>query len=419
VRLWDAEAGTELKALTGHSDGVSAVASCTLGGRVVVISGALDKTVRLWAVQAGTSAAGPSSDALPMPDHEPGATEHDHPAKKQKHDVDAGLLAEARKAHRAAEERARSAEAQLAEARRATDLRQRCTLSAASLPLAQFGVRLTRTGGQSFEVAQLWTHGQAAATPITLDAELVRNLWSGGGVRGRANRFALRRVEAINNAELAAAFCTKVRNMETQRQSGGVAFNRPDWGADRDGEKAALLAQLKAKFLPLDGLTHQNLLLVFHGCAIGDADLICSTGLANVAYRDNGWFGQGIYATSSAEYAARYASGELKPNSTHRTNAQGEYVVIACWAVPGMCYPLSRKADYTGAAAAHSKFYAAPGRQAKPLVNQFQSHYVAVGANDFEIVDGVRNKVVADYDEIVFRESAQLIPAYRMYFKAP
>ena len=86
-----------------------------------------------------------------------------------------------------------------------------------------------------------------------------------------------------------------------------------------------------------------------------------------------------------------------------------------------MCYPLSRQADYSNNAATHSKFYAAPGRQAKPLVNQFQSHYVVVNKDDFEIVDGVRDvregAVAGDYDEVVFRESGQLIPAFRLYFR--
>ena len=48
VKMWDAADGTELRELEGHTDAVLTVASCTVDGRVVVLSGSVDKTVRLW-----------------------------------------------------------------------------------------------------------------------------------------------------------------------------------------------------------------------------------------------------------------------------------------------------------------------------------------------------------------------------------
>jgi WD40 repeat protein len=50
VRLWEAETGTLLRVLAGHTDYVLGVATCMLDGRVVVVSGSCDKTVRLWSL---------------------------------------------------------------------------------------------------------------------------------------------------------------------------------------------------------------------------------------------------------------------------------------------------------------------------------------------------------------------------------
>jgi WD40 repeat protein len=63
VRLWDVETGSMLKVLKGHLDYVSAVATCmavglgdadVTGGRVVILSGSDDKSVRLWEAETGT-----------------------------------------------------------------------------------------------------------------------------------------------------------------------------------------------------------------------------------------------------------------------------------------------------------------------------------------------------------------------------
>ena len=48
VRMWDAADGTELRVLWGHLRDVNAVASCNVEGRVLVLSGSWDHTVRLW-----------------------------------------------------------------------------------------------------------------------------------------------------------------------------------------------------------------------------------------------------------------------------------------------------------------------------------------------------------------------------------
>ena len=118
-----------------------------------------------------------------------------------------------------------------------------------------------------------------------------------------------------------------------------------------------------------------------------------------------------------AEYACRYATGEWASSGVcNPTNAKGEHVVIAAYVAPGMVYPVSRKPDYARPRDmdTYSKL------RNKALVNQFNSHYAFVSANhNYQCMDGARSDVLMDYDELVCETAQQLLPAYRMYFRAP
>ena len=117
-----------------------------------------------------------------------------------------------------------------------------------------------------------------------------------------------------------------------------------------------------------------------------------------------------------AEYACRYATGEWASSGAgNPTNAKGEHVVIAAYVAPGMVYPVSRTPDYKRPRqlGTDSKL------RNKALVNQFNSHYAFVSRSDnYQCMDGVRNGVEPDYDELVCESAQQVLPAYRLYFRA-
>lgn len=269
----------------------------------------------------------------------------------------------------------------------------------------------------------LWAEGARYRAPCTDPLVITGNF---PNLRGQpVHGFRLTHIEAIDVTQIPPGsrtskedrFVDQVRDFERNRNEhpDNPAFN-PGW-EDPDGEKAAVFAQLRSRFFPREGLTCQNLMLVLHGCDKDMAEAVCVNGFEQLNYRDQGWFGQGVYSTTYAEYACLFATGQLKARLNEPTTT-GEYVMLACWVAPGMCYPISRRIDYARprTQSSLSKFYDdAPGR---PLKGQFQSHYAAIEGRHYQCVDDLRGGNAPDYDELVVRHPAQMLPAYRLYFRA-
>jgi len=125
--------------------------------------------------------------------------------------------------------------------------------------------------------------------------------------------------------------------------------------------------------------------------------------------------------TTHAEYACTYATGEEGAAGPREPNADGEFLIVACYVALGMTYPISRRVDYDAPddAASFSCFYSPPGHpNPGGLKNNHQSHYVAIDADSKQCSDGLRRAGVrADYDELVCQNPAQLLPAYKLYVR--
>mmetsp|Transcript_3581 Transcript_3581/g.11103 ORF Transcript_3581/g.11103 Transcript_3581/m.11103 type:complete len:183 (+) Transcript_3581:828-1376(+) len=160
------------------------------------------------------------------------------------------------------------------------------------------------------------------------------------------SRFQLVRIEAIDvtlkdgtRPSRAELFDRRITDFDHNRsaQPNNPALH-PGY-ADPDGEKAAVLKKLKGRFVHTEKLKRQNIILVFHGVDHAAAEAICNYGFEHLNYTDAGWFGTGTYATTYAEYACQYATGQHKSNA-NPAKSKGEHVLLACWATPGMCYPI-------------------------------------------------------------------------------
>jgi len=249
---------------------------------------------------------------------------------------------------------------------------------------------------------------------------MLQRLWNRGGIKRRPVRgFELTRIEAVQvDVGLQTCFLQQAKQLNANRVQGPEALFSPR-ANDPDGEKAAVLAQLKEEMLQLAGLPHCGMVLGLHGTSHANADNLFRGGFAQINFEDNGYFGKGLYVSTHAEYACQYATGEAS-GANHAPNDRSEYVLVACYVVLGMTYAISRAVDYEEPqnTQAFSRYYSLPNDEPKALKNNFQSHYVAIDAVYKQCSDGLRRPGVrADYDEVVCQSTAQLLPAYKLFFQ--
>ena len=90
-----------------------------------------------------------------------------------------------------------------------------------------------------------------------------------------------------------------------------------------------------------------NGMIVYHGCCASAAKGIAEHGFIRSSQRDDGYFGNGIYATPNAEYACFYAT----------LHASSSGAVVMCRSCVPFVYSVTR-ADYDGSGpSGHSKLY--------------------------------------------------------------
>ena len=268
--------------------------------------------------------------------------------------------------------------------------------------------------------SQLFPRPGGTDFPYAFSAEIewLQREWSHTAAhRQAAPRFELTRIVVEDNPELRNLFIRNIARNEGLRARGTNPAMLPDFesvDADDQRIKESVLGRLQMCFLARMGLRSENLLLAFHGASHSRVDDICEGGFMQLNYRNNGFFGQGLYTTTYPEHACMYGTGQ-KHGRANPPNAEGEFVVLACLASPGRTYPITRRTDYAQPDDPHSSsiYYSPPGQPAAALKNQFQSHYVYIGDNS----QCETNELLAPYDELVLQNPAQLLPAYRLYYR--
>jgi len=143
-----------------------------------------------------------------------------------------------------------------------------------------------------------------------------------------------------------------------------------------------------------------SLIPAWHATRGGQAviDSICSTGFANLATTDAGFFGKGIYVTPNAEYSAR----------VYGTDNNNNGIIILCFVAVANVFPviyedmnfLLSSSNY-----ANCDAHYAPVVPKNPL-NKNECNYYALKANENAV-----------YDEIVVFQKTQIIPRYVVHFK--
>ena len=155
-----------------------------------------------------------------------------------------------------------------------------------------------------------------------------------------------------------------------------------------------------------------------NSCGIGEICNTCQPGISFAIPH--------VDVTPQAEYAASYSP----PNNT------GERVVLLCLTVVGNTYPISRKTDYAhpdkfvgGSVSCFHYQHPVPfdpttgifdtrkathHKSDKGMKAGFDSHFVSVARHtQYQAVDSMTEY---DYDELVVKEAAQILPIAAVYF---
>jgi len=121
---------------------------------------------------------------------------------------------------------------------------------------------------------------------------------------------------------------------------------------------------------------------VLHGTDASVAWKIAGTGFSALSSLDAGWYGKGMYFSSSAMYTLPYYGSKARP------------ALLLCFSVPGNPYPVveSRMEKET--------------LLGQPIYSGYQSNYVLTNK------DGVPCSKVQDdyYDEIILDQESQVVP---------
>lgn len=183
-------------------------------------------------------------------------------------------------------------------------------------------------------------------------------------------------------------------------------------------EKSATLACLRSNFIPRSawsaGPDSPDLINVFHGTKAANLQSIIK-GIVAVRSTDRGFFGYGVYATTHVEYAAKYARGDFNATGLPLNEARpedGAFPVLWCVAAVGLCYPLTREADYT----MKKKHDGCDVSDCfgEPLKSGHDCHCVAVNsAASYQVVPVQE----MEYMEMVFDQEIQVLPIAVLWMK--
>eukprot|EP00028_Trichosphaerium_sp_Am-I-7-wt_P004092 CAMPEP_0168522946 /NCGR_PEP_ID=MMETSP0405-20121227/9663_1 /TAXON_ID=498012 /ORGANISM="Trichosphaerium sp, Strain Am-I-7 wt" /LENGTH=236 /DNA_ID=CAMNT_0008544671 /DNA_START=647 /DNA_END=1354 /DNA_ORIENTATION=- len=124
-----------------------------------------------------------------------------------------------------------------------------------------------------------------------------------------------------------------------------------------------------------------------HGTSPEAALSIVKAGFGTVSSLDGGYYGQGIYFTSSLEYACSYD-----------TSGNRELTLVLSLVTPGNVYPVTEKPNDD------DNFYG------KPIKPGYQSHYTLVDKKGIVVAEDKVNKAMRD--ELVVAQDVQAVARY-------
>jgi len=174
------------------------------------------------------------------------------------------------------------------------------------------------------------------------------------------------------------------------------AFQQRNQTHDEDFDsRIQVLAHLEHKIKQWDWNLTDRFSLVpvlpaVHATELMSAWKIVNSGFAIVGSFDKGFYGKGIYLSTSAQYVRQYLYLKNRPT------------ILICFVVLGKCYPVIES---------HTGPYSL---EAKPITDGYHSHYV-VTSSDGKVANMSTNDEV--YDEIILGQELTALPLFLLMIK--
>jgi hypothetical protein len=210
-------------------------------------------------------------------------------------------------------------------------------------------------------------------------------------------RIEIEEAFAVNTPHQLINFANKWNSSLTQVKNNPRLFINQKW--KENGEELRLWVHEQYMNKVKQFAWNENLIIpiipAIHGTDENVAYSIITTSFVALAKGDAGYYGKGLYFTTSAEYALPYFA--TKPSPT----------VLICYLITGNSYPViehpkSSKNNLMGSA----------------LMPNYQSHYVLCRIDGMPIPHIMENNSEEPYyDEIVIEQESAVVPFYLLKIK--
>jgi len=129
---------------------------------------------------------------------------------------------------------------------------------------------------------------------------------------------------------------------------------------------------------------------VVHGTELTIAWKIAEEGFAALSTLDKGYFGKGIYFSTSAKYVTQYLLSYYMKRPT----------ILICLIIPGNVYPVTESPNSEKSIMGHS------------LISGYQSHYAVTTNEGFPFTKKDYEQEEPKYDEVVIGQESQVVPIF-------
>jgi len=232
------------------------------------------------------------------------------------------------------------------------------------------------------------------------------------------NAPGLKQVIAVYNPILAHGFESYLKTLEGKMKASKMLFQQDDWKNEKNAQRRGEFLdyyQKNAKKYPWNKEREGKLLLVplIQGTSEAAAWNITENGFGVVAKLDDGYFGKGIYFTSTFDYAAKYVIYHVESNPSHWK------AFIISLVVPGNVFPVTEnpfRTDTSGRILQNpngTPMLNLNGYYGKGIRAGYQSHFTIVPKAEKNAFP-IRGNIESDNDatELVVFQEAQTLPLF-------